>query len=80
MSSSTGDESSAVYNEKKHGYFTYFLLKKLQETKGDISYKELSDFIIKNVKKETGLKGKIQSPQINISPQVKGKWEYWKVK
>ncbi|PIX32524.1 MAG: caspase, partial [Bacteroidetes bacterium CG_4_8_14_3_um_filter_31_14] len=42
FSSSSGDESSGVYREQQHGFFTYFLLKKLQESKGNISYKELS--------------------------------------
>ena len=74
FASSSEDESSAVYREKQHGYFTYFLLKKLQETKGDVSYKQLSDYLNYQVKKETGLSGKIQSPQVNASSQAADKW------
>jgi hypothetical protein len=80
FSSSTGEESSGVYNEKQHGYMTYFLLKKLQETKGNVSYKELADFIIKSVQKETALSGKIQTPQLNFSPGVETTWYDWKIK
>jgi len=79
FSSSTGEESSGVLNEKQHGYMTYFLLKKIQETKGDISYKELANYIIESVRKESALKGKIQTPQLNYSPDVINIWENWKL-
>ena len=34
FASSSGEEKSLPYEEKQHGLFTYFLLKKLKETKG----------------------------------------------
>ncbi len=77
FASSSGDESSGVYREKQHGYFTYFLLKKLQQTKGSLTYKELADYLEYNVKKETGLSGKIQTPQVNVSSAVAESWESW---
>jgi hypothetical protein len=80
ISSSTGEESSGVYRDKQHGFMTYFLLKKLQESKGNISYKELGDYIIENVKKETALSGKNQTPQLNYSPDIEGTWTNWKIK
>ncbi len=80
LSSSTGEESSGVYREKQHGYMTYYLLKKLQETKGDITYKELADYVIGTVKKETALNGKIQTPQCNYSPSVENIWANWRIK
>lgn len=80
LTSSTGDESSAVYKEKRHGYFTYFLLKKLQESKGETSYSDLSSYIIQNVRKETGISGKIQTPQVMVSPNADDKWKTWSVK
>jgi len=80
FSSSTGEESSGVYREMQHGYMTYFLLKKLQETKGDISYKDFANYIINNVKKETALNGKIQTPQLNFSPSVEETWTNWILK
>jgi len=70
LSSSTGDESSGVYREKQHGYMTYFLLKKLQETKGDVNFKVLSDYVIENVRKATALAGKIQTPQLLVGGEV----------
>jgi WD40 repeat protein len=80
FASSSGDESSAVFREKMHGYFTYFLLKKLQETKGDITYKDFTDYVIESVKKETALISKNQNPRVSVSPNAIEKWETWKMK
>ena len=44
FSSSSSEQSSLSYAEKNHGMFTYFLLKKIQETKGELTYSELFDF------------------------------------
>ena len=80
FSSSSGDQTSSVYREKKHGYFTYFLLKKLQETKGKVDYEGLSNYIINSVRKETGLNGIIQTPEVNFSKKVERQWKDWKLK
>ena len=77
FASSSGNESSGVYREKHHGYFTYFLLKKLQETKGSLTYKEMSDYLNYQVSKKTALSGKIQTPQVNVSSSVANSWENW---
>lgn len=80
FASSTGVESSGVYREKQHGYMTYYLLKKIQETKGNITYKELSDFVIETVSKESTLNGKTQTPQFMVSPSIENTWGNWKLK
>jgi hypothetical protein len=80
FSSSTGEESSGVFREQKHGYFTYYLLKKLQESQGVVTYKYLAEYIEQNVMKETGIHGKIQSPKVYYSPVVEGNWENWMLK
>ena len=80
FASSSGDETSAVYDEKQHGFFTYFLLKKLQQTKGETDLKALSDYIYNSVRLEAGHIGKIQTPQVNPSSQAADKWEEWKLK
>jgi hypothetical protein len=69
------DETAMAYKEKTHGMFTYFLLKKLQDTKGDVTYGELAEYIKKNVQKESILvNDKSQSPNIATSVEVS---EYW---
>lgn len=80
FASSSGDESSAVYKEKQHGYFTYFLLKKLQDSKGDVDYGTLSNYLMQNVSKETGLISKKQTPQVLVDPQMQDKWVNLKLK
>ncbi|MDR1861335.1 MAG: caspase family protein [Bacteroidales bacterium] len=74
ISSSSGDQTSNVYHEKKQGYFTYYLLKTLQESQGNISLKELYDKTEEAVKKATTLTGKPQAPQLLVSPTLQG-WE-----
>jgi hypothetical protein len=81
MTSSSGNESSAVYRDKGHGYFTYFLLKSLQESKGEISYKKLFDYVKKSVSEETVIRdNKSQTPQAMSSTTLVDKWHTWKVK
>lgn len=80
FSSSSGDESSGVDREKQHGYFTWFLLEKIQQTKGDITYKELGDYLVQSVSFETAKKSKLQTPQVSYSTQVANVWEAWKLK
>lgn len=77
FTSSSGDESSGVDREKQHGYFTWALLQKFQQTKGDITYKEMGDYLIKNVARETTLVSKPQTPQALFSPDVQSTWESW---
>jgi len=46
LSAASDKETALPYAEKNHGMFTYFLLKKLQESKGNATLKELSDYVI----------------------------------
>ena len=47
------EETAFPYQEKGHGMFTYFLLKKLQETKGETTLGELIDYVTTNVGKQS---------------------------
>ena len=81
FTASSGDQKSLPYVDKGHGMFTYFLLKKLQETKGDISYDELSQYIKNNVEVNSINKnGTIQNPNILVSPQLGEEWKTWTLK
>ena len=78
-SASSGSESSLPYMEKKHGMFTYYLLKKLNDTNGNVSYKELSDYLKYEVNvKSLLINNKEQQPQTNVSEQVGEEWKTWK--
>lgn len=63
ISAAQGDQTAYPYVAKEHGLMTYFLLKKLQETSGDVKLGELSDYITSNVKKISLVEnGKSQIP------------------
>lgn len=80
--SATSDKQSALpYKEKQHGIFTYYLLKKLQESHGDINYSDLFNSVTKNVSIESlRVNEKAQDPQILFGDQLLNEWGNWKVK
>ena len=60
-----GDETAYQYAEKGHGMFTYFLLKKLQESRGEVTLGELGDYLTGEVKRESLLNNnKAQTPTV----------------
>lgn len=81
FSASSAEQTSLPYSEKTHGLFTYFLLKKLQETKGNISYQDLGDYIRQEVPlKSVLVNGKDQNPEVLFSPSIENQWGAWMVK
>ncbi|MTI31211.1 caspase family protein [Xanthovirga aplysinae] len=79
FSASQGEQSASVYQDQHHGLFTYFLLKKLKESAGEVSYEELAHYINGKVALESVLlNDKEQNPVVNFSEQLRGKWENWK--
>ena len=81
FSAAQEDETAYSYKVGKHGLFTYFLLKKLKETSGDVTYGELSRYIEDQVVK-TSIKenGKKQTPCAIPSLSLSGSWEKMKLK
>jgi len=79
FSASSGDQSSLPYHKEAHGMFTYHLLKKLQETQGNVSMGELSDYLDDNVSLRSLKENKKeQDPSVNISQEVIDDWRNWK--
>lgn len=79
FSAASGDETAMPYMEKQHGMFTYFLLKKLKETKGNVTYGELAEYIKTNVKKEAFLTNeKPQNPVVATSATSSATWKAMK--
>lgn len=80
FSAVSDDETALPYEEKGHGMFTYFLLKKLQETQGDVTLKELSDYIKQKVSSESILiNDKSQTPTVTTSAAVNDTWQQMKL-
>ena len=81
FSAATGDETAFPYTEKQHGMFTYFLLKKLQDSKGSATLYDLSSYIITNVTQQTVVVNKkSQTPQVNMGSQVQNIWQTIRLK
>lgn len=81
FSAASGDQTAFPYREKGHGMFTYFLLKKLNETKGNVALGELSEYITNKVKQMSiNENHKIQTPTVVVSPDVKDRWEGLKLR
>lgn len=80
LTAASGEETAYPFKEKGHGLFTYFLLKKLNETKGECSLGELSDYITTNVKRQSiVINRKPQTPAIIFSDSVKDEWMNYKL-
>ena len=80
FSAAQGDETAYPYNEFEHGLFTYYLLKKLRETKGDVTLGELGDYIKTKVEQQSiVVNGKLQSPSIMSAPLIGNDWKTWKL-
>lgn len=81
FSAAQGDETAYPNNEEKHGMFTYFLLKKLQESKGDVTLYELGEYIKTNVSQQSILlNGKSQTPCVTPSASLDASWREWKLR
>jgi len=81
FSAVNGEQSALPYKEQGHGLFTYFLLKKIQETKGSVSYDDLSKYIEKEVGVNSVLiNNKEQTPQVLYRPALESIWETWKLR
>lgn len=81
FSASQGDETAYPNKEEGHGLFTYYLLKKLQETKGEVSLGDLSDYVIEQVRKQSiVINGKSQTPAITPANGLGTSWRVWELK
>ncbi len=76
FSSSSGEQTSSVYYDKRQGYFTYYLIKTIQDAGGNISLGDLYNTTREKVEAATAVSGKLQSPQVLVSPE----WTDWSTK
>lgn len=80
FSAASGEETAFPYKEKGHGMFTYFLLKKLQDTKGDATLGEIGEYVSEEVAKQSiVINHKSQTPTIIASEQIDN-WKEIKLK
>lgn len=78
FSASSGEQSALPYKAKEHGMFTYYLLKKIQDSKGQLNYEELSEYVTSNVSIQSlKINQKEQDPKVNVSVDVQDEWKQW---
>lgn len=77
FSAAQGNEAAYPYKGHQHGMFTYFLLDKLNQTRGRVTLGELSDYVTKQVKQNSILEnGKSQTPVI-AAASTNTEWRNW---
>ena len=77
FSASHGDETAYQYQEKRHGLFTYFILKHLQQRGGQATLGALSDYVIQQVGRKSIVENdKSQTPTVMASKSAKN-WRDW---
>ncbi|HNY14041.1 MAG TPA: caspase family protein [Bacteroidales bacterium] len=81
FTASTGEQTAQALNREKHGLFTYYLLKKLKETAGNVTYSDLFEYILKNVQLDALTENNKPQVPVLISSELAGeKWKTWKLR
>jgi hypothetical protein len=78
FSATSEAEIAYPYEEKQHRMFTYFLLKRLQESQGNVTYLDLAGYVIDNVKSHAfDINRKTQTPKVQTSHDISDTWKTW---
>ena len=80
LTAASGTETALSFDEKAHGLFSYYLMKKLQDTKGDVTFGQLYDYVKKEVMRRSIVaKGKKQTPSVTCSSKMEENWKNLKL-
>ena len=75
FSAATDEQIAHPYIEQSHGLFTYYLLKRLKDTKGRTTLKDLDVYISTRVKEHASVRlHEEQTPTVNVSPSLSERW------
>lgn len=81
FTAASGEETAYPYSVKGHGLFTYYLLKKLQETQGDVTLGELGSYVSENVRQQSAvINRKPQNPTLTPSSALAESWQDLKLR
>ena len=81
FTAASGKQTAFPFAEKGHGMFTYYLLKKIHDSKGNCTLGELGEFIIDEVGKQSVVNnGKEQTPVVLTSSGLGESWKNYKLK
>lgn len=75
LSAASGDQTAFPYHEKGHGLFSYYLIKKLNESKGEATLGEIADYVTSNVSQQAVVVNKKpQTPGVKSSANMGTTW------
>lgn len=80
FSATDGAQTAHPFREKKHGLFTYYLLKNLKDSNGNLTYDELFANIKRGVMREASLNSFDQTPTVNMPSELEISWKEYKLK
>ena len=81
LSAADAQQTAFPYEDKDHGMFTYWLLKKLQESKGGATLEDITDFVTKNVESTSYKKNsRPQTPTHKATGKLSGTWKSKKLR
>ena len=79
LTAASGTETALSYDDQAHGLFSYYLMKKLQDTKGEVTYGELYEYVKREVmRKSIVVNGKKQTPSATCSGKILKSWKNMK--
>ena len=70
----SGDKTAYSFIDQHHGFFTYYILKELKYTRGEITFQDLFNNVTKNQAYESSLQGKLQEPTMIIGGKLGENW------
>jgi len=78
ISAASATQSALPYDEEYHGLFTYYMLWRLQETEGNITYGELYDYLRNEVPKQSlRINEADQEPDVKAGMKIQDEWRGW---
>ena len=81
FSATTDKETAHSYKEKVHGLFTYYLLKKIQDSNGTLDLGSLCDYVRTEVaQRSIVVNSKPQHPTVSPSPNMAATWRTLQIK
>ena len=81
FSAAQGDETAYPYKKEGQGLFTYYLLKQLKNTKGEVTLKQLGDYVTEKVSQQSVvINSKAQTPTVIPAKNIANSWQNWKLK
>ncbi|MDE5813582.1 MAG: caspase family protein, partial [Muribaculaceae bacterium] len=81
LSAADAQQTAFPYADKDHGMFTYWLLKKLQDSKGSATLEDIASFVKKNVEATSQeINKRPQTPTHKATGKLSGTWKTKKLR